>query len=249
MPKPAFSPALLCGFVCAAILSAGLGVFGATAQEQEPPQAAPLSAIDWLRLGAGQATPGAYPLTPPSGPVDGTDISVRALDALRPEAVGLFPASRVGLPASLWGPTPADVLADLIRVLPADMLPALRDLSLRLLLAEFNAPLPESGSLGQRAPRFLLARVDKLIDFGALDQAAAILDALEDIAAEGLVLRPGEAGLAEGHLFSQLDYFAMLEQGREMMAARPALSDWFAAMVQRAAVIATRPDLNRESIK
>ena len=141
----------------------------AHAQEQ------PLSVIDWLRHEGALTQPGAYPVTPPVNGIV-TDISVRALDALRPEAVGLFPAARVGLPASLWGPTPSDTLAGLITALPADMLPALRDLSHRLLLAEFNAPLP--GATPSPAPQFLLARIDKLIEFGALDQAAAILDAL-----------------------------------------------------------------------
>ena len=167
------------------------------AQEQRP-----LSAIDWLRTGAGSEGPGAYPLTPPSDAQSDSEISVRALDALRPEAVGLFPASRVGLPAALWGETPAGELAALIAALPTDMLPALRDLSLRLLLAEFNAPLPDTGSLASDRPEspvsqsdrpmsqsapllsrpdFLLSRIDKLVEFGALDQAAAILDALDPV--------------------------------------------------------------------
>ncbi|MCA2010194.1 hypothetical protein LCM17_01740 [Cereibacter sphaeroides] len=147
---------------------------------QQPAEAAvpgPLSAIDWLRDNPDRPLPGAYPVTPPAaGAGTPTEISVRALDALRPEAVGLFPAARVGLPATLWGPTPAARLSELIATLPADMLPALRDLSHRLLLAEFNAPLP--GTTPNEAPDYLLARIDKLIDFGALDQAAVLLDTL-----------------------------------------------------------------------
>lgn len=176
-------------------------VIGAGAAPAQAQNTAPLSAIDWLRLGDGQATPGAYPLTPPGTLSGETDISVRALDALRPEAVGLFPASRVGLPVSLWGATPANALAELIRALPSDMLPALRDLSLRLLLAEFNAPLSEpggtQGATGDRPPGFLLARIDKLIEFGALDQAAAILDTL-DPTAPLLRLRRFDIGLLLG---------------------------------------------------
>lgn len=159
------------------------------AQEPGPTALGPLSAIDWLRDNPGSLTPGAYPVTPPlTEAAQPNGISVRPLDALRPEAVGLFPAARVGLPATLWGPTPSAQLAELIVQLPADMLPALRDLSHRLLLAEFNAPLP-AGTPGnapalattdevRAAPDFLLARIDKLIDFGALDQAAVLLDSL-----------------------------------------------------------------------
>ncbi|WP_323037167.1 hypothetical protein [Pararhodobacter sp.] len=142
---------------------------------------APLSAIDWLRTDDTVPTPGAYPLTPPQPTAADSGISVRALDALRPEAAGLFPASRVGLPATLWGTSSANQLADLISTLPTDMVPALRDLSLRLLLAEFTAPLPEPGVTQDRTPRFLLARIDKLIEFGALDQAAAVLDTLDPV--------------------------------------------------------------------
>ncbi len=159
-------------------------------------QNGPLSAIDWLGTGAGAPLPGAYPVTPPAGSIGGDGgIAVRALDALRPEAVGLYPASRVGLPATLWGPTPARALADLFADLPADMLPALRDLSLRLLLAEFNAPLP--GPVPSPAPDFLLARIDKLVEFGALDQAAAVLDTL-DSAEPVLRLRRFDIGLLLG---------------------------------------------------
>ncbi len=87
-------------------------------------------------------------------------------------------------------------------------------------------------------------------DAGLRDEGLAAapraLDALEAIAAEGLVLRPGTAGLAEGHLFPMLDYFAMLDAGREMIAARPALGRWFEAMGARDAVRRTRPDLEGE---
>lgn len=175
-------------------ISIGIGLGSAPVFSQD---AGPLSAIEWLRQGAGQAITGAYPLTPPAT-IDGdSDISVRALDALRPEAVGLFPAARVGLPDTLWGTTPATTLAALISDLPVDMLPALRELSMRLLLAEFDAPLPERSATLDSTPGFLLARIDKLIDFGALDQAAALLDAL-DPADPVLRLRRFDIGLLLG---------------------------------------------------
>ncbi|MCB1395688.1 MAG: hypothetical protein H6898_08675 [Rhodobacter sp.] len=164
-PKP--------GLLLLLLAPAALGWGPALAQTNGP-----LSAIDWLRQSAVSPEPGAYPVTPPSLAGGGNGISVRALDALRPEAVGLYPAARVGLPATLWGPTSAGTLAELIEALPADMLPSLRDRTLHLLLAEFNAPLPEPGLDGVARPDFLLARVDKLVEFGALDHAAAVLDAL-----------------------------------------------------------------------
>lgn len=159
-------------------LSMGL-VAAPTAYAQTEGGGRPLSAIDWLSVSATAPQPetGAWPVTPAEdGTTADSGISVRALDALRPEAVGLFPAARVGLPSTLWGPTPAEELAARILALPGDMLPAQRDLAMRLLLAEFDAPLPQQDPAGQ--PLFLLARIDALIGFGALDQAAALLDAL-----------------------------------------------------------------------
>ncbi|MBN8291269.1 hypothetical protein JI664_04760 [Rhodobacter sp. NTK016B] len=211
------APRRMLGVAAMAMALNAAAMAQAQAQETDPPQnpqqAAnaplnPLSAIDWLRDDA-RRLPGAYPVTPPAGGSAGS-ISVRALDALRPEAVGLFPAARVGLPETIWGPTPGSQLAELIAALPADMLPALRDMSYRLLLAEFAAPLPDvqhpvrtplraSADPGDSAPvtleaalpadlsaeaahtaapDFLLARIDKLVEFGALDQAAALLDPL-----------------------------------------------------------------------
>lgn len=188
--KPAAAGrALACALVC---------VLGGPALAQPHGAPPPLSAIDWLQRGASEPQPGAYPVTPPAAgqtAAQAAGISVRALDALRPEAVGLYPAARVGLPVALWGPTPAGRLAELITALPTDMLPALRDLSLRLLLAEFTAPLPDANP--GSSPDFLLARIDKLIEFGALDQAAALLDTLGS-QAPVLRLRRFDIGLLLG---------------------------------------------------
>ncbi|KPQ06360.1 MAG: hypothetical protein HLUCCA12_10240 [Rhodobacteraceae bacterium HLUCCA12] len=156
---------------------------------------APLSAIDWLREDLSRTRPGGYPVTPPTGDawLEGM-ITTRRIDALRPESVGLFPAARAGLPADFWGSTPEDELTALIANLPVDTLPALRDLSFRLLLAEFDAPYSppadrttdrdadrdasNAAEDQRRAHDFLAARIDKLMDFGAIDQAAALLDTL-----------------------------------------------------------------------
>lgn len=179
----------------------GVGVFGLGLVVSVLPLAAqgagPLSAIDWLNPGTvGTPAAGAFPVTPPVVATDGS-IAVRPLDALRPEAIGLFPAARVGLPADLWGQTPPGRLAELFTALPADMLPALRDLAFRLLLAEFTAPLPEVDPPANGLPVFLMARIDTLIAFGALDQAAALLDALGS-PSPALRLRRFDVGLLLG---------------------------------------------------
>jgi len=150
----------------------------------------PLSAIDWLRENMVRPEAGAHPVTPSTGDawLLGV-ITTRPIDATRPESVGLFSAARAGLPRSFWGTTADTELLVLISALPVDTLPALRDLSYRLLLAEFDAPhSPQPVSNGQevngmqagpRSADFMAARIDKLMDFGAIDQAAALLDTLD----------------------------------------------------------------------
>ncbi|MCC5999981.1 MAG: hypothetical protein JJU19_03850 [Pararhodobacter sp.] len=179
-------------------LASGAGTGAAQAQ-------APLSAIDWLQEAqdlpalpdgpatdtglSGVALPDTgFPVTPNTGDLWVSDIiSMQSIDTPRPESVGLFPAARVGLPTDLWAGTPATELSVLIRALPNDTLPALRGLALSLLLAEMDPPAPDPGSTGPEsgadarqasALAFVLARIDKLIAFGALDQAAALLDTL-----------------------------------------------------------------------
>jgi len=170
----------------------------------------PLSAIQWLRENMEQPEPGAHPVSPLLGGEAWLQsaITTRAIDATRPESVGLFSAARAGLPRNFWGATPDTELAVLIDALPVDTLPALRELTYRLLLAEFDAPEspPAPGarpgddqtrdeqSGADRATAFLAVRIDKLIDFGAIDQAAALLDTL-DSEDPGLRLRRFEIAL------------------------------------------------------
>lgn len=175
-------PRRLHSMVLALALSPVLLAGPATAQ-------APLSAIDWLRENVARPEESAYPI----GPLmeDAwlqSAITTRAIGATRPESVGLFSAARAGLPRNFWGSTPDSELLVLIGALPVDTLPALRDLSYRLLLAEFDAPhspspperqMNSDQNAAARANAFMAARIDKLMDFGAIDQAAALLDTLD----------------------------------------------------------------------
>ncbi len=164
----------------------------------------PLSAIDWLRENLTRPEPGAYPISPLMEDAWlQSAITTRALGTTRPESVGLFSAARAGLPRNFWGTTPDAELRVLIDALPVDTLPALRDLSYRLLLAEFDAPISlaptdrqsdNNLTADRSATAFLTARIDKLIEFGAIDQAAALLDTL-DSDDPGLRLRRFEIAL------------------------------------------------------
>jgi hypothetical protein len=170
-----------------------------------PAQAeAPLSAIDWLSqsvlMPAAVAPPGEprTGLGPGGAPLsEGIalgEISVVPIDAPTPDAVGLLPAERAGLPRDFWGHGPGDRLAAEVRALDTDTLPALRELVLTLLLTEFDPP----GDASARGALFL-ARIDKLLDFGALDQALALI---------------GEVGTESPELFRRWFDIALL-LGRE----------------------------------
>lgn len=134
----------------------------------------PMSAIDWLSKSV--TAPAVKPpadvvaAVPPVGapPTPGIDVSVLGNQQL--DSAGLIPVSVSGLPRDLWqGSSSADLIA-LLKAEPMRMLPALQDLFYTLLLAEVDPPADAGASGG-----FLVARVDRLLDFGALDQAQALL--------------------------------------------------------------------------
>lgn len=157
-----------------------LAAHAAGAQEE-----APLSAIDWLSQSVDTVaapTPGT-PLPrildePPVAEDASTpDITVAPLDRASPDGVGLLPPRTTGLPPALWAGSDPATLATLLRTQVGDSLPATRDLLLTLLLAQADPPVPSDGTL-------FLARVDRLLDIGALDPAQALLEAADHEAPE-----------------------------------------------------------------
>ncbi|PZQ99408.1 MAG: hypothetical protein DI533_01635 [Cereibacter sphaeroides] len=135
----------------------------------------PLSAIDWLSKSV--ATPAALPQEPLDEPAvsndAGTqDIAVSILDAPSPDGAGLLSPKVTGLPRALWGLGKTEEIVSLIRSERPDTLPSLQALLNTLMLAEAVPPV-DSGGRGD----LLLARVDELLDVGALEQAQALLDA------------------------------------------------------------------------
>ena len=137
-----------------------------------------MSAIDWLSDSV--ATPARSPAAPPAAPDEPAvasdagveEVSVTPLGRPIPDAVGILPAVVTGLPASLWGPARPGDVARAIRRMDTDMLPALRDLFHTLLLAELTPPEGPGPASGHD---IFLARVDKLLEMGAVEQANALL--------------------------------------------------------------------------
>ncbi len=136
-----------------------------------PASGTPLSAIDWLSQSL------SAPPSSPSGAGDiavtalPTEVTVAPLTGPRADAVGLLPPSVSGLPRDLWGPGSAADIAGRLSIDAGRLLPALRDLFTRILLAEVDPPA-DTGV----PSRLLVARLDALLALGALDEAAALMD-------------------------------------------------------------------------
>lgn len=137
---------------------------------------APLSAIDWLSKSL--VTPVAQPapnLNEPAVTKKGVvpdGVTTSTLDVASPDAIGLLPPAVTGLPRNLWGLGHATDIETLLADEASQDLPALQGLLITVLLAEADPPA-DAGS-GQQ---LLLARIDRLLAMGALDQARALLDA------------------------------------------------------------------------
>ena len=130
-----------------------------------------MSAIDWL---SDTVAPARVAAPPPEAPAKGSPIetiSTSVLSATNSDAAGVLPVSITGLPRGLWAASPMAELNALLLAERLEPLPALRDLFQLLLLAELDPPADADGS-----GRFLLARIDKLLELGALDAADALID-------------------------------------------------------------------------
>jgi hypothetical protein len=135
----------------------------------------PRSAIDWLSKSVREK-----PVPPVNSPVriieegqnvEPSNIEVTSLDAIRKDTVGLLPTSVSGLPREFWGSSDTETISQLISRQSTDSLPEILSLLYTILLAEVDAPVADGND-----SILLLARVDKLLDLGALDQAQALLE-------------------------------------------------------------------------
>ncbi len=159
-------------------------------------QGAPMSAIDWLsdsvavppavgdgaaglagpQLPAEALLPGALgnPDTVLLGPDALSPVAVAPLDApaTRPDSIGILSPAVTGLPVGLWGDARPEDIARRIRAERPEMLPALEALFQTILLAELDPPRGPGGD----GREVFLARVDKLLEMGALEQANALLE-------------------------------------------------------------------------
>lgn len=194
-------------------------------------QGQPLSASDWLsgsvrgpqressawRPGDGgppRRAPGPQPVAE-SGAVGA--VQVTRLDQGDPDSAGTLTPRRAGLPADLWAGSDPDDLAEALLRTPA-RLQSMQALLKRVLTAQLAPPEPGNGTA--RKGRLFLARADRLLDMGALDEA------------QGLLLA---AGPGDPEVFRRLFDIALLE-GDEHRACRimnstPGIAPSFSARI------------------
>lgn len=149
---------------------------------QTPPKP-PLSVIEWLDKPAPlarlprapvQKAPKRAAIDEPAVAETGTapPITIRRLDAGPPPSVGLAPAAMTGMQPDLWAGSDIPELAGRIDALPDLELPAGNALLFTLMLAEAASP-----AAGQQAQDALtIARVQKLMELGAIDPALALIE-------------------------------------------------------------------------
>lgn len=137
----------------------------------------PLSAIDWLDEQRGGTTiePNQKKVKAIEPPVSGTgnrpDIEVSTLSEIQSDSVGLLPPSVTGFPLTMWHSSSTKDLVTLLNDLPVSHNAAMQSLTLRVLLAEGDAPSDSEGKFA-----FIAARLEKLIDYGAIDPALALVE-------------------------------------------------------------------------
>lgn len=150
---------------------AALGLLAGPALAQEG--GAPLSAIDWLSqsLESTSTGPRALDEPPVSSGASAPGILVTPLDQPSGSAPGVLPPEVTGLPPDLWAGSDEDALVALIGAEHVETVPALQDLLVALMLAEAEPPRGGDGEA------LFLARVDKLLEVGALDAAQSLLEA------------------------------------------------------------------------
>lgn len=189
------------------LLVAGSVALPATAESR---RRKPLSAIDWLSQPVTAPADTVVPTEPAppeikkkpkiiEAPVTSSgglpsSVTTSVLGGPSPDAVGLLTPAQTGFPHALWGMGLTDeAAAALTRADPVG-LPALQSLLITVLLAEALPPA-DAGVDG----RLLMARIDKLLALGALEQAQALLDAALPARTPELFRRSFDVALLTGN--------------------------------------------------
>jgi len=130
----------------------------------------PLSAIDWLSKANSKFQRSILEIT--NLDVDKTnDIQVSTLNSSEYQAIGLLPIYVTGIPTTIWRNSSFDDLEYSFKTMPTFSYSPIQELVYSLLLAEARPPLNEPSRYA-----FLEVRLDKLLNYGAVDPAIALVE-------------------------------------------------------------------------
>jgi len=151
----------------------------AAEEKTRKPTDPPLSVIDWLGQQSPADSAGVRPPkpSPSKEPPVATSaaaphVTVTPLSDGAPRRIGLVPGHVTGLPGDIWLGSEVDILISRIDGLPELHLPAAQALLYTVLLAEAQAPQ----GVARNGDALALARVEKLMDLGALDPALSLIE-------------------------------------------------------------------------
>ncbi len=187
--------------------------------------AEPRSAIPWLSESV--RNPVVLDSVNLKAPANTDQITASSLNAIDRDALGLIAPVTANLPPDLWGNSTKDRIAELILSHPQGGVPATRALYHQILLASTTSPNAATGSRN-----LLLARIDGLLEIGALDDAEALLT-LAGVSDQESYRRMVDIGLLTGRAdpvcskFAQSPNIAPTLPIRVFCLARAA--DWNAA--------------------
>ena len=147
----------------------GLAAFPDTPQPAAQPGSAATRRAPSLRRPPGASGP--VNESPVASAVVVPEVTTRSLDEAQIGAVGLLPRSVTGLPPTLWQTSRTAALNRLLSGLDVSHLPAMQSLLYTLLLAESDPPGDDRDGTA-----FLLTRIDRLTDLGAVEPAMALIE-------------------------------------------------------------------------
>ena len=130
----------------------------------------PLSAIDWLSKENSKLQRSI--LEEKNIDVEkANEINVSTLNPNEYQAVGLLPIYVTGIPTTIWRNSSFDDLEYSFKTLPTFTYSPIQELVYSLLLAEARPPLDEPSRYA-----FLEIRLNKLLNYGAIDPAVALIE-------------------------------------------------------------------------
>ena len=130
----------------------------------------PLSAIDWLSKENSKFQKGILEVNN-LDKENANDIQVTTLSSNDYQSIGLLPIYVTGIPTTIWRNSNFDDLEYSFKKMPTFSYSPIQELVFSLLLAEARPPLDEPGRYA-----FLEARLNKLLKYGAVDPAIALIE-------------------------------------------------------------------------